>query len=276
MTPSSSVSLVILETRYHGLATMALQHWTRRINFKEVLVFSDKNLLPGSKWVPIAPLTDVNRDYGDIMVRGMWPFLNSDYMILINWDTPLRDSNLWSEDFFDYDYIGSMWPWQAPHNDNPDHCGISWRSKRLLEAMRYPSVESVTDSVPYHVSHQMEQVMRNKFQIRMSEQDMNRRFVLELDQNDTGNSFAVRGLWNIINCFSRDVSEGYILGAPAVMWDDVKGAHELIAALVNKNYIDLLQYHAATIKRSANYGVLINWLQQETFPEQQTVLRILS
>lgn len=276
MTPSSSVSLVILETRYHELATMALQHWTRRINFKEVLVFSDKNLLPGSKWVPVKPLTDINRDYGDIMVRGMWPFLNSEYMILINWDTLLRDQNLWSAEFFDYDYIGSMWPWQAPHNDNPDHCGISWRSSKLLQAMRYPAVESVTDAVPYHISHQMEQLMRNRFQIRMAEQEMNRRFVHELSGSDASNAFAVRGLWNIIKSFSRDVSESYIVNAPAEMWDDLNGAHELIAALVNRNYIDLVQYHAATIKRSASYSALINWLQQESFPEQQNILRILS
>lgn len=276
MTPSSSVSLVILETRYHDLATMALQHWTRRINFKEVLVFSDKNLLPGSKWIPVKPLGDINRDYGDIMVRGMWPFLNSEYMILINWDTLLKDQNLWSSEFFDYDYIGSMWPWQAPHSDNPDHCGISWRSNRLLEAMRYPAVESVTDTVPYHISHQLEQLMRNRFQIRMAEQEMNRRFVHELGSTDPGDAFAVRGLWNIIKVFSRDVSEGYIVNAPAEMWDDLNGAHELIAALVNRNYIDLIQYHAATIKRSASYGALINWLRQESFPEQQNILRILS
>ena len=276
MTPSSSVSLVILETRYHELATMALQHWTRRINFKEVLVFSDKNLLSGSKWVPVKPLTDINRDYGDIMVRGMWPFLNSEYMILINWDTLLRDQNLWSAEFFDYDYIGSMWPWQAPHNDNPDHCGISWRSSKLLQAMRYPAVESVTDAVPYHISHQLEQLMRNRFQIRMAEQEMNRRFVHELSGSDASNAFAVRGLWNIIKSFSRDVSESYIVNAPAEMWDDLNGAHELIAALVNRNYIDLVQYHAATIKRSASYSALINWLQQESFPEQQNILRILS
>lgn len=276
MTPSSSVSLAILETRYHGLATMTLQQWTRRINFKEVLVFSDKNLLPGAKWIPITPLSDINRDYGDIMVRGMWPFLNSEYMILINWDTLLRDQNSWSADFFDYDYIGSMWPWQAPHNDNPDHCGISWRSQRLLQAMRYPAVESVSDAVPYHVSHQIEQMMRTKFQIRISDQEMDRRFVNEGRDLDRNDSFAVRGLWNIVNTFSRDVSEGYILGAPPSMWDDLNGAHELIAALVNRGYTDLITYHANTIKNSQSYRELIDWLQKENFPQQQTVLRILS
>lgn len=276
MTPSSSVSLVMLETRFHGLATMTLQQWTRRINFHEVVVFSDKNLLPGSKWVPINPLVDENRDYGDILVRGMWPFIKSEYMILINWDTLLRDQTRWSLDFFEYDYIGSMWPWQAPHTDNTDHCGISWRSKRLLEAMRYPAVESIVDTTPYHVSHQTEKIMRDKFGIRISERDMDRRFALELDVDDDGTSFAVRGLWNIINVFSRDVSEGYVLNMPLMMWDDLKAAHEIIAALVNRNYIDMIQYHSKNIKESASYESLMNWLAQETFPQQQTVLRILS
>lgn len=275
MTPSSSVSLVILETRYHELARLALQHWTRRINFHEVIVFSDQNIMPGSKWVPVNPLLDENKDYGDILVRGMWPFVKSDYMILINWDTLLRDQSAWTTEFFDYDYIGSMWPWQAPHSDNTDHCGVSWRSKRLLEAMRYPAVESITDAVPYHVSHHMEKIMRDKFNIRISDQDMDRRFVLEFEQDD-GKSFAVRGLWNIINVFSRDISESYVLGMPAMMWDDLSAAHEIVAALINREYFDLLRFHSSTIKASANYINLMAWLEKETFPHQQTVIQILT
>lgn len=275
MTPSSSVSLVILETRYHELARLALQHWTRRINFHEVIVFSDQNIMPGSKWVPVNPLLDENKDYGDILVRGMWPFVKSDYMILINWDTLLRDQSAWTTEFFDYDYIGSMWPWQAPHSDNTDHCGISWRSRRLLDAMRYPAVESITDAVPYHVSHHMEKIMRDKFNIRISDQDMDRRFVLEFEQDD-GKSFAVRGLWNIINVFSRDISESYVLGMPAMMWDDLSAAHEIVAALINREYFDLLRFHSPTIKASANYINLMAWLEKETFPHQQTVIQILT
>jgi hypothetical protein len=275
MTPSSSVSLVILETRYHELAKLALQHWTRRINFYEVIVFSDQNIMPGSKWVPVNPLLDENKDYGDILVRGMWPFVKSEYMILINWDTLLRDQSAWTPEFFEYDYIGSMWPWQAPHSDNTDHCGISWRSRKLLDAMRYPAVESTTDAVPYHVSHHMEKILRDKFNIRISDQDMDRRFALEFEQ-DNGSSFAIRGLWNIINVFSRDVSESYVLGMPSMMWDDLNVAHEIVAALINREYFDLLRFHAPTIKQSANYSNLIAWLEKETFPHQQTVLQILT
>jgi len=188
----------------------------------------------------------------------------------------MRDQSKWTDDFFNYDYIGRMYPWQRPLTDNTDHCGISWRSTKLLDAMRYPTVQNIDDTTPHHVSYQIERTMKEKFGILSGDQAMNRKLVYELDYEDDGESFAVRGLWNIINLMPRGVSEYYTVNCPRELFDDLRSSHEIVAAIVNRGYLDILQFLAPDIKASASYPQLINWLEQERFPGQSNVLRILT
>ena len=44
------VTLVAVDTASHDLTRMALEECTTRVDFGDVLVFSDKHILPGSQW----------------------------------------------------------------------------------------------------------------------------------------------------------------------------------------------------------------------------------
>jgi len=274
MTPKTHVSLVMIETKHHDLATAALRNWTSRMEFAEVITLSTRPLLQGARFVPINPITS-KRDHAELMLKCLWPFVKTDYVIQLNWDTLLRDPEHFRPDFFDYDYIGHMWPWQAPRTNNTDHCGISWRSRRLLDSMRYPMVQPIDESTPFHQSENLRKTVQEKFNLRMDSVETYRQFCLELDYPDDGRSFAYRGLWHMIEFLPKKEVEFFIINSPANLFDETRTAHEIVAALVNRNYLDFLEMLADRIRQSVTYDALIDWLQKENFPNKSTVLRIL-
>lgn len=274
MTPKTHVSLVMIETRHHDLATAALRNWTNRMEFAEVITLSTRPLLQGARFVPINAITN-KRDYAEIMIKNLWPFVKTDHVIQLNWDTLLRDPDNFHPDFFNYDYIGHMWPWQAPRTNNTDHCGISWRSRRLLDSMRYPMIQPIDETTPFHLSENLRKTMQEKFNLRMDSVELYRQFCLELDYLDNGKSFAYRGLWHIIQFLPKKEVEFFIINSPANLFDEIRTAHEIVAALVNQDYLDFLKILADRIRQSVVYDQLISWLQQETFANKNTVLRIL-
>lgn len=274
MINGSNVSLVMIETKHHDLGTAALRQWTNMVNFGEVVTLSNRPLIQGARHITINPLTS-KRDYADIMIRGLWPFVKTDYIMLVNWDTLPRNEHNWTPEFEQYDHIGSMWPWQAPRTNNANHCGMSWRSSKLLDAMRFPTVQAIDETTPAHISDVLNKTMVQKFNLKIADTDMNRKLCAELDYVDDGKSFAMRGLWHIINLYPKTVAEFYVINAPKNLYDELRPAYEVVAALVNQNHLDLLEKIADTLRESASYDGLMAWLNAEQFAAKNSVLRIL-
>lgn len=272
--PSSSVTLVMVETEHHALAQRTLEQWTRKINFAQVLTFSDRPLLQGATNVPIKPLED-ERAYAELLIHTMWPFVKTDYMLLISWDTLLRQPSNFYPEFYNWDYIGQMWPWQAPVASNMDHCGVSWRSAKMLEAMRYPTVEPVFDDTPDHTSLNLLNVLRTKFDLKLAQLPVYRKLCYEQDYDDDGSSLAIKGIWNIIDSFPRDVYEFYVVNCPQECTDNLRYMYYTIASLINKNQLDLIEYLAPKIKAGPAHADLLNWINEENFDGKDAVLDIL-
>jgi hypothetical protein len=274
LTPSNAVTLVMVETEHHDLARITLEHWTRRMRFAEVITFSDQPLIKGATHVPIAPLED-ERAYAELLIHSVWPFVKTEHTIHLSWDTLLRDQGNWDSNFFNYDYIGQMFPWQAPRANNMDHCGISWRSAKMLQAMRYPTVEPVFDDTPDYHSINVQNVLRNKFKLVYGDLPTYRKLCLEYDYNDDHQSFAVRGIANIIDTLDRSVSEQYVIKCPQSVTDDLRSMHYIVASLVNRRWLELLEYLAPKIKAGPAHADLVSWISQENFEGRDSVLDIL-
>ena len=269
------VTLVMIETEFHDLAKRTLENWTRRADWAEIIVFSDQDLLPGrSTWIPVNPLRDP-RDQAEFVMRCIWPFLRTEYALMIGWDSVLRNPDNWTDSFFEFDHIGNIWPWQ-PAVHPGEHARITWWSRRMFEALRAPVFQpSYADTAEHH-NHQLAKIMREQFQLRIGDLPQSEQLFLDLNSADDGNSYAVQGIANIISVMRRDVSEYYVTHCPKVVLDDLTCAHEIVASLVNEKYIDLLEQIAPDIRSSANYDNLMAWLRGTQFELKETVLRILN
>ena len=87
------------------------------------------------------------KSYSPFMLKRLVDYIDTEYCLTIQWDGFVLNPELWSNEFYKYDYIGASWPeWliqdsQWVYNDvknNKNYSlvgngGFSFRSKNLLQ-----------------------------------------------------------------------------------------------------------------------------------------------
>lgn len=147
------VTLVLIETREHDLAQLALEDCERRAEFGDVLVFTDRpaQFLRADRRVVSVP------DWPDKVgwSRCFWydvpQYVRTSHALGIQWDSWIVDPQMWRGDYLRYDYIGSPWPF---HHDGMTvgNGGFSLRSTKLLRFIhkhrdRFPCITDVDDDL---------------------------------------------------------------------------------------------------------------------------------
>ena len=87
----------------------------------------------------VRPLTNID-EYNEYILYHLYKHINTEYCLLIQDHAFIINPNAWTDEFLEYDYIGSPWPWSETAFVTPfdEHIrvgngGFSLRSKKLLE-----------------------------------------------------------------------------------------------------------------------------------------------
>ena len=88
---------------------------------------------------PSIPIKNM-KDYSRFMIYHLNDYINTKYVLTIQYDGFIINTDAWKDEFFNYDYIGAPWPWReeafvTPYGEHISvgNGGFSLRSKKLLE-----------------------------------------------------------------------------------------------------------------------------------------------
>ena len=99
---------------------------------------------PGIDVVPIAPLDSIAA-YSTFVIKQLIHHIDTDHVLLIQWDGFVCDPAAWAHTFLLYDYIGARWPLGL--NGVTPECavgngGFSLRSRSLLAALQDETINA--------------------------------------------------------------------------------------------------------------------------------------
>lgn len=269
------VTLIMIETEQHALATRTLEHWLDRIPFPNVLTFSDRIISRDVKNVPIAPITS-DRDKADILVKTLWPFVRTSHALIIQWDSVLQDQSRWSDAYLEYDFVGKLNPWRQSSNQLYGN-SVSIRSSKLLQALRFPTIHPIMTNAGGNQDNAMDNVYRDaldvKFNIKFAPNAVNDQFNYE--EGVVRDSLTSSGIWNIAKFMPRADVDFYIENRPAGMFADYHAARHIIVALAETSRLDAIEYCLEDIKQCTEFSKLVQWLDLDTFTNKSQVLALL-
>lgn len=143
----------------------ALKHCRKAIPFKHLKLFSfdEPSNLDGVQFTKIPKFTW--NDYNNFIAHKLADVVDTEFVLVVQTDGFITSPHLWTDEFFEYDYIGAPWPdndtWlnlqsQAVRDAFNKHHrkvrvgngGFSLRSKKFIEASAaYPSCNGFGEDV---------------------------------------------------------------------------------------------------------------------------------
>lgn len=236
----SNISLVIVDNLQHELAKFSIDQTCKHTNPKDIIVFSDRDFYPGSRFVPIKKTITVY-DYSEIILKHLWLYLETDYVLLIQWDGMAVNRTAWDDRFLNYDYIGSPWPWH-PINQQVGNGGFSLRSRRLIHALRDKHIQLGGESGELEdaaICREFRPLLESRYKIKFADYDLAKKFSLENVVSD--NVFGFHGIWNAVRYFSDKELEYIIKNMPDHVWKTSWKYQRFFELLAEKNHLDLLR-----------------------------------
>jgi hypothetical protein len=125
----SNITLITLTSNTIDHSLNAIKHCLEHGNFGEVLFFTHQDFVEeGIKFIKI-PEIKSKLDYSRVILTGINQYINTDYVLVVQWDGFIVNGDSWDPSFLNYDYVGAPWPWL---NDMVGNGGFSLRSKKLV------------------------------------------------------------------------------------------------------------------------------------------------
>jgi hypothetical protein len=151
------VSLVCIETREHKLACLSIKDCVDKIDFGDLIIITDRP----------AEFYDFNYLKPQIKTVVDWPtklgwsqswwydvplMLRTKSSLNIQWDSFVWSSEMWRDEFLQYDYIGAPWQHHPPNTPRVGNGGFSLVSARLKRYVydrrdKFPCDSDVDDAL---------------------------------------------------------------------------------------------------------------------------------
>jgi hypothetical protein len=136
------VTLCAIDHAAHDLTRLALERSMRHIEFADVVVLSDTDLLPGARW---HQTNATNAMEACVLLWYVLPrYVKTSHFLYQQWDSWVINPDAWTDEFLQYDYIGAPWgedinaklPIGCDADKYVGNGGFSLRSKRLHETLK--------------------------------------------------------------------------------------------------------------------------------------------
>jgi len=186
------LTTVIIDTENYNLGLNALNNSVRSFPTKEVIVFSDQP----KKWngydcKVINKMTSIE-DYNNIVLNDIIECINTEIVLIIQYDGFVVNPEKFTSEFLNFDYIGA--PWEIFNYRKVGNGGFSLRSKRLLSAAKeYAFSRPYGQAEDYFICKEIAELLEGRYEIKFAPHAIAQKFSTE-EINVTTIPFGFHGI----------------------------------------------------------------------------------
>lgn len=242
-----NVTLCAVTSQDANIALLALRKCMAQVDFGAAKLISAQALagVVDVEIVRVPPIVGIE-EYSRFMMKDIGLFIETDHVLIAQWDGFLVRPDCWDPAFLDYDYIGASWP-QFARGLDVGNGGFSLRSARLLRSLRDDIVQ-VYHPEDIGICHVNRRYLEERYAIRFAPLELARRFSREREQGDEP-SFGFHGAFNFVDMLGVEAAD-YLDACPPHLFDNRAG-YDLIEYLL-RSYEPRLYRHGWQLLRAVS------------------------
>jgi len=198
-----SVTLCAIDCKVPDLAARSLRRSLAQCRFGAAKLFTSRPCkYDGIETVFIDPIESIE-DYSRFVMKSLSAYIDTQFVLVTQWDGYVINAGAWSEEFLTYDYIGARWSNDivkatgSPPGYDVGNGGFSLRSDMYLGAGTDPQLTE-THPEDTHLCATYRPYLEKAYGIRWADAAIADRFSFEIFLPE-GRPFGFHGSFNLCN-----------------------------------------------------------------------------
>lgn len=190
-----NVTICAADSVNPALAARALDISMSQCEFGDAILFAHEEVPTRARIEPIVRLQSAVA-YSSFMLKDLVRYVSTPWVLVVQWDGYIVDASQWRDAFFEYDYIGAVWP-HREKGEQVGNGGFSLRSARLLDALASERFAVPPNAVEDElICCRYRPVLEAEFGIRFGPEAIANRFSYEIVTPDRP-TLGFHGLFNM-------------------------------------------------------------------------------
>ena len=178
-----NVTLVCIDSKQPALAQAAIKRCTNAVKF-------------GAELFIDYPQINSRQAYSKFVLRELHHLINTEFMLIVQWDGWIINADAWNPQFLNYDYIGAVWPWHE-EGRRVGNGGFSLRSKKLMQLTAEPEFIYIDQNEDDLICHVNRDYLESK-DIKFAPEEVARYFSYERELSNL-KTFGFHGDFHMAN-----------------------------------------------------------------------------
>lgn len=199
-----TIGAFIADTLFYSLAENAIHHAVNALDFNDVIVFTDNPLLGKGHTQYFIEKIKCAESYNKLILEELPQIAKSDYYLIIQYDGFPLDKNYFKNIFYNYDYIGAVWPQFNSHKVG--NGGFSLRSLKLIQTVAdLAYLRPPGEAEDVFICRTIRDKLESDYGIRFAPENLALQFSHEALGQST-NTFGFHGFFNLPRVYSKNPS----------------------------------------------------------------------
>ncbi len=208
------ITLVIVDCKNYSQALSSLKQTLKRIQPAKTLFFTDIDFDPKDERITVIKIPSIKslKEYSHFIIKELYSFINTDFILIQQWDSWVINEEVWTDEFMEYDVLGATWGYKDGRNVGQG--GFCLHSKHLHQRLAGDPKITITFPDDEVIARLYRDYLEKEHGIKYAPESLANRFSFELNA-PTAASFGFHSFFHapfkdhVI--IKRDASMGDIL-----------------------------------------------------------------
>jgi hypothetical protein len=207
--PNTSLCCIACDNRQ--LSLLALRYSSQLCHFDRILFLTDGDFILKDIDKIGIPAIKSKEEYSLFIIKELNKYIETDFVLLIQYDGFIINPDSWTSEFQQYDYVGAKW--LSTDGPNVGNGGFSLRSKYLLQILSnndfFLDHDALAKGEDYVTCIQYRHILEKKYNVKFATEAVADKFSYECSET-VNNTFGFHGLFNMWRYIPSSELENFV------------------------------------------------------------------